>query len=99
MPAFGQSSSVFFSVRAVRHTYYLYAAAWVCPASERVVALAVVCYRCGCSGYSGRDALLLHRCVSFLFGALLFREKNLRAKALDLLLVILSMLLLYIGSR
>ena len=37
--------------------------------------------------------------VSFLFGALLFREKNLRAKALDLLLVILSMLLLYIGSR
>lgn len=36
--------------------------------------------------------------VSFLFGAILFREKNLKRKALDLLLVIISMLLLYIGS-
>lgn len=37
--------------------------------------------------------------VSFLCGALIFREKNLKAKAFDLALVILSMLLLYIGSR
>ena len=37
--------------------------------------------------------------VSFLFGALLFREKNLKSKALDLLLVLLSMLFLFIGSR
>lgn len=37
--------------------------------------------------------------VSFLFGALIFREKNLKAKAFDLLLVILSMLLLYMGSH
>lgn len=37
--------------------------------------------------------------VSFLCGALLFREKNLRSKALDLLLVLLGMLFLYIGSR
>ncbi|MGM9712518.1 MAG: EamA family transporter [Prevotella sp.] len=36
--------------------------------------------------------------VSFLFGALFFHEKNLRSKALDLLLVLLSMLLLFIGS-
>lgn len=36
--------------------------------------------------------------VSFLFGALAFREKNLRAKVLDLALVVLSMLLLFIGS-
>ena len=37
--------------------------------------------------------------VSFMFGAMVFHEKNLRAKALDLALVLLSMLLLYIGSK
>ena len=37
--------------------------------------------------------------VSFLFGALFFHEKNLRAKAFDLALVLLGMLFLYIGSR
>lgn len=37
--------------------------------------------------------------VSFLFGALLFHEKNLRAKAFDLALVLLGMVFLYIGSR
>ena len=37
--------------------------------------------------------------VSFVFGALFFREKNLRAKAFDLALVLLGMIFLYIGSR
>ena len=37
--------------------------------------------------------------VSFLCGALLFREKNLRSKAVDLLLVLLGMLFLYLGSK
>lgn len=37
--------------------------------------------------------------VSFLVGAMVFRERNLRSKALDLLLVLLSMLCLYIGTR
>lgn len=37
--------------------------------------------------------------VSFLFGAMLFREKNLRAKALDLLLVLLGMVCLWIGTH
>ena len=36
--------------------------------------------------------------VSFLFGALFFHEKNLRAKAFDLALVILGLILLAIGS-
>jgi drug/metabolite transporter (DMT)-like permease len=36
--------------------------------------------------------------VSFLFGAAFFHEKNLKAKALDLALVLLGMLFLYIGS-
>ena len=37
--------------------------------------------------------------VSFLFGAAFFHEKNLRAKAVDLALVLLGMLFLYIGSK
>ena len=37
--------------------------------------------------------------VSFLFGALFFHEKNLRAKAVDLALVLIGMVFLYIGSR
>ena len=37
--------------------------------------------------------------VSFLCGALFFHEKNLKAKAFDLALVLLGMFFLYIGSR
>jgi len=37
--------------------------------------------------------------VSFLFGALALHERNLKAKALDLALVILSMVFLFLGSR
>lgn len=37
--------------------------------------------------------------VSFLFGALIFKEKNLKSKLTDLLLVLLSMLFLFLGSR
>lgn len=37
--------------------------------------------------------------VSFLFGAILFREKNLKSKAIDLLLVLIGMIFLYLGSK
>lgn len=37
--------------------------------------------------------------VSFMFGALFFHEKNLKAKAFDLALVLLGMVFLYIGSH
>lgn len=37
--------------------------------------------------------------VSFLFGALIFREHNLKTKAVDLLLVLLGMVFLYLGSH
>lgn len=37
--------------------------------------------------------------VSFLCGALIFREKNLRSKAIDLVLVVIGMIFLYFGSR
>ena len=37
--------------------------------------------------------------VSFMCGAMFFREKNLKAKAVDLALVLLGMIFLYIGSH
>ncbi|MDD6541049.1 MAG: DMT family transporter [Prevotella sp.] len=37
--------------------------------------------------------------VSFLFGAIFFHEKNLKAKAFDLAMVLLGMVFLYIGSK
>lgn len=37
--------------------------------------------------------------VSFLFGAMIFHEKNLKSKVVDLALVLLGMICLYIGSR
>jgi len=37
--------------------------------------------------------------VSFFFGAMFFREKNLKSKAIDLLLVLTGMIFLYFGSR
>lgn len=37
--------------------------------------------------------------VSFLFGAMVFREKNLKSKALDLLLVLLGMIFLWLGTK
>lgn len=37
--------------------------------------------------------------VAFLFGALLLHEKNLRSKALDLLLILLGLFFLYLGSK
>ena len=36
--------------------------------------------------------------VSFLFGALLFRERNLKAKIIDLALILIGMIFLWIGS-
>lgn len=37
--------------------------------------------------------------VSFLFGAMVFREKNLKSKAVDLLLVLIGMTFLYLGTK
>lgn len=37
--------------------------------------------------------------VSFLCGAILFKERNLRAKALDLAFILVGMILIWIGSR
>lgn len=37
--------------------------------------------------------------VSFLFGAMVLREKNLKSKAVDLILVLIGMFFLYLGSR
>ena len=37
--------------------------------------------------------------VSFVVGALVFREKNLRSKAVDLILVLIGMIFLYLGTK
>ena len=37
--------------------------------------------------------------VSFIFGAMFFREKNLKSKAIDLILVLIGMFFLYLGTR
>lgn len=37
--------------------------------------------------------------VSFLFGAMVFREKNLKSKAIDLILVLIGMIFLYLGTK
>ncbi len=37
--------------------------------------------------------------VSFLCGAIIFKERNLKAKALDLAFILVGMLFIWIGSR
>lgn len=37
--------------------------------------------------------------VSFLFGAMILREKNLKSKAFDLLLILIGMIFLYLGTK
>lgn len=37
--------------------------------------------------------------VSFIFGAMVFHERNLKNKAIDLLLVLISMIFLYLGTK
>lgn len=37
--------------------------------------------------------------VSFIFGAMFFREKNLKSKAIDLILVLIGMFFLYLGTK
>ena len=37
--------------------------------------------------------------VSFVFGVFFFREKNIKDKAIDLILVLIGMYFLYLGSR
>ena len=37
--------------------------------------------------------------VSFLFGAMMFHEKNLKSKIIDLVFVLIGMFFLYLGSK
>ena len=37
--------------------------------------------------------------VSFAFGAIILREKNLRSKAFDLILILIGLFFLYLGSK
>lgn len=77
---------------------------WAIPLISIFISAADFCYL---KALSDPDAMisvvsLVRRSsviVSFLCGALLFREKNLRAKAFDLALILLGMLFIWLGSR
>lgn len=77
---------------------------WAIPLISVFISAADFCYL---KALSDSDAMisvvsLVRRSsviVSFLCGAVLFHEKNLRAKAFDLTLILLGMLLIWLGSR
>ena len=37
--------------------------------------------------------------VSFVFGALLLHEKNIKSKAIDVLMILIGLFFLYLGSK
>jgi len=77
---------------------------WAIPLISIFISAADFCYL---KALSDPDAMisvvsLVRRSsviVSFLCGAVLFREKNLRAKAIDLALILAGMVLIWLGSR
>ena len=77
---------------------------WAIVLISLFISLADVCYLTALKDPSAMISVisLIRRgsvVVSFLFGAMLFHEKNLRAKAFDLFLILLGMLFIWIGSR
>ncbi len=77
---------------------------WSIPMISLFLAVADFCYF---SALAEEDALIavvsmIRRgsvVVAFAFGALLLHEKNLRSKAVDLLLILLGLFFLYLGSK
>ena len=77
---------------------------WAIPLISLFLGLADFCYF---TALAQNDALIavvsmIRRgsvIVSFLFGALVLREKNLQSKAFDILLILVGLFFLYLGSR
>ena len=77
---------------------------WAIPLISLFLGLADFCYF---TALAQNDALIavvsmIRRgsvIVSFLFGALVLREKNLQSKAVDILLILVGLFFLYLGSR
>ena len=77
---------------------------WAIPLISLFLGLADFCYF---TALAQDDALIavvsmIRRgsvIVSFLFGALVLREKNLRSKAFDIFLILVGLFFLYLGSR
>ena len=77
---------------------------WAIPLISIFLSAADLCYLYALSdsGAMISIASMIRRgsvIVSFGFGALLFHERNLRAKAVDLLLILVGMVFLWIGSK
>ena len=49
--------------------------------------------------FSDNSAAFVGGIIGFAIGAFILKEKNIRSKALDLILLLASMVLLYFGSR
>lgn len=77
---------------------------WSIPLITLFLGIADFCYF---SALSKEDALIaivsmIRRgsvLVSFMFGAVILREKNLKSKALDLLFILIGLFFLYLGSK
>ncbi len=77
---------------------------WCIPFISIFLSAADLCYFYALSGDEAMISVvsMIRRSsvvVSFLVAAFVFRERNLKSKAFDLLLVLLSMVCIYIGSR
>lgn len=89
-----------FNAHSIRKFHW----SWAIPAISVLISIADFAYF---SALSQQDAMIsvvsmIRRgsvVVSFACGALLFHEKNLRSKALDLCLILVGMVFLYFGSR
>ncbi len=86
-----------------RHAVEPFRWRWTIPLISLFVTIADFCYYHALADADSMIAVvsMIRRSsviVTFLSGALLFGERNLRAKALDLLLILIGMILLCIGS-
>lgn len=87
-----------------RHTSTPFHWSWAIPLISILISLADFAYFYALSSEEAMISVvsMIRRgsvVVSFTCGALIFREKNLRAKALDLVLILIGMLFLYLGSQ
>jgi transporter family protein len=77
---------------------------WAIPMISILLSAADLAYFCSLSQSESMISVvsMIRRgsvVVSFACGAMLFREKNLRSKALDLLFILVGMIFLWLGSR
>lgn len=101
---FWMMSAAVLAIRRARRPAGPFHWSWAVPCISIFLSAADLCYLYALSDPAAMISVvsMIRRgsvIVSFGFGALVFRERNLRAKALDLLLILVGMFFLWIGSR